>query len=107
MAKNNTVFVKEAETLEKGINVMGIIEEKSQPRKVNTKFGEKAVCDAMIRDQSGIIKISLWEDQVDAVNNGDFVRVESAYTNEYNGVKALNLGKFGKIEKVDINATVE
>ena len=52
----------------------------------------------MIRDQSGRIKISLWEDQVDAVNNGDFVRVESAYTNEYNGVKALNLGKFGKIE---------
>ena len=45
MAKNNTVFVKEAEELEKGINVMGIIEEKSQPRRVNTKFGEKAVCD--------------------------------------------------------------
>ena len=57
--------------------------------------------------ESGRTKISLWEDQVDAVNNGDFVRVESAYTNEYNGVKALNLGKFGKIEKVDINATVE
>tara|TARA_B100001750_G_C15285576_1_gene484686 strand:- start:286 stop:609 length:324 start_codon:yes stop_codon:yes gene_type:complete len=107
MAKNNTVFVKEAENLEKGINVMGIIEEKKQPRRVNTKFGEKAVCDAMVRDQSGTIKISLWEDQVEAVSNGDFVRVEGAYTNEYNGVKSLNLGKFGKIEKVDINAVVE
>ena len=107
MAKNNTVFVKEAENLEKGINVMGIIEERKQPRHVNTKFGEKAVCDAMVRDQSGTIKISLWEDQVEAVSNGDFVRVEGAYTNEYNGVKYINLGKFGKIEKVDINAVVE
>ena len=94
------VFVKEAETLEKGISVMGIIEEKMQPRKVNTKFGEKAVVDAKVRDQSGTIKITLWEDSVDLVDNGDFVKIEGAYINEYSGTKSLNLGKFGKIEKV-------
>jgi len=101
------VFVKEAENLEKGINVMGVIEEKLQPRRVSTKFGEKAVCDATIRDQSGTIKITLWEDSVDLVNNGDFVKVDNAYINEYNGTKSLNLGKFGKIEKVVFNAGTE
>ena len=101
------VFVKEAETLEKGISVMGIIEEKMQPRKVNTKFGEKAVVDAKVRDQSGTIKITLWEDSVDLVDNGDFVKIEGAYINEYNGTKSLNLGKFGKIEKVNFNAGTE
>ena len=101
------VFVKEAETLEKGINVMGIIEEKMQPRKVNTKFGEKAVVDAKARDQSGTIKITLWEDTVDLVNNGDFVKIDNAYINEYNGTKSLNLGKYGKIEKVNFNAGTE
>ena len=101
------VFVKEAETLEKGISVMGIIEEKLQPLKVNTKFGEKAVVDAKIRDQSGTIKITLWEDSVDLVANGDFVKIEGAYINEYNGTKSLNLGKFGKIEKVVFNAGTE
>ena len=98
------VFVKEAESLEKGINVMGIIEEKLQPRRVTTKFGEKAVCDANIRDQSGTIKITLWEDSVDLVENGDFVKVDNAYINEYNGTKSLNLGKFGNIEKVVFDA---
>ena len=101
------VFVKEAETLEKGISVMGIIEEKLHPRKVNTKFGEKAVVDGKIRDQSGTIKITLWEDSVDLVDNGDFVKIEGAYINEYNGTKSLNLGKFGKIEKVVFNAGTE
>ena len=101
------VFVKEAETLEKGISVMGIIEEKMQPRKVNTKFGEKAVVDAKVRDQSGTIKITLWEDSVDLVDNGDFVKIEGAYINEYNGTKSLNLGKFGKIEKVVFSAETE
>ena len=101
------VFVKEAETLEKGISVMGIIEEKMQPRKVNTKFGEKAVLEAKVRDQSGTIKITLWEDSVDLVGNGDFVKIEGAYINEYNGTKSLNLGKFGKIEKVGFNAGSE
>lgn len=101
------VFVKEAETLEKGISIMGIIEEKLQPRKVNTKFGEKAVVDAKVRDQSGTIKITLWEDSVDLVDNGDFVKIEGAYINEYNGTKSLNLGKFGKIEKVVFNAGTE
>ena len=98
------VFVKEAENLEKGINVMGIIEEKLQPRRVTTKFGEKAVVDAKIRDQSGTIKITLWEDSVDLVENGDFVKVDNAYINEYNGTKSLNLGKFGNIEKVVFDA---
>ena len=98
------VFVKEAENLEKGINVMGIIEEKLQPRRVTTKFGEKAVVAAKVRDQSGTIKITLWEDTVDLVDNGDFVKVDNAYINEYNGTKSLNLGKFGKIEKVVFDA---
>ena len=98
------VFVKEAENLEKGINVMGIIEEKLQPRRVTTKFGEKAVVDAKVRDQSGTIKITLWEDSVDLVDNGDFVKIDGAYINEYNGTKSLNLGKFGKIEKVVFDA---
>ena len=101
------VFVKEAENLEKGINVMGIIEEKLQPRRVTTKFGEKAVVDAKVRDQSGTIKITLWEDTVDLVNNGDFVKIDNAYINEYNGTKSLNLGKFGKIEKVIFDAGTE
>ena len=98
------VFVKEAESLEKGINVMGIIEEKLQPRRVTTKFGEKAVVDAKIRDQSGTIKITLWEDSVDLVDNGDFLKIDGAYINEYNGTKSLNLGKFGNIEKVVFDA---
>ena len=98
------VFVKEAESLEKGINVMGIIEEKLQPRRVTTKFGEKAVVDAKIRDQSGTIKITLWEYSVDLVDNGDFVKIDGAYINEYNGTKSLNLGKFGNIEKVVFDA---
>ena len=96
--------LKEGET---GVNLMADISRLEEVREVTTKFGEKAVCDATIRDQSGTIKITLWEDSVDLVDNGDFVKIDGAYINEYNGTKSLNLGKFGKIEKVVFNAGTE
>ena len=32
------------------------------------------------------------------------MKIDGAYINEYNGTKSLNLGKFGKIEKVVFDA---
>ena len=49
----------------------------------------------------------LTADQLKRGNYNDFVKIEGAYINEYNGTKSLNLGKFGKIEKVVFNAGTE
>ena len=63
------------------------------------KFGKRGkVCTAILKDASGEVKLSLWNEQVDQVNLGDTVKITNGYVNEYQGEKQLTTGKFGKLE---------
>ncbi|MBS3169232.1 hypothetical protein J4210_02005 [Candidatus Woesearchaeota archaeon] len=63
------------------------------------KFGKKGkVCNATLKDQSGEITLTLWNDDVDSVNVGDKVHLQNGWCSEYKGAKQLSTGKFGKIE---------
>ena len=79
---------------------------KEEPRKFE-KFGKPGrVCNAKVKDDSGEIKLTLWNDQIDKVNEGDKVKIINGYVNEWQGEKQLTTGKLGKldiIEKSDKN----
>lgn len=67
-----------------------------------SKFGKEGrVCNATIKDASGEIQLSLWNEQIDQVNVGDKVKVTNGYVNEWQGEKQLSTGKFGKLEVVE------
>ena len=92
---------EEAKNIKSGINVQGKIERKSEVRTVNTKFGETKVCDAYLEDDSGRIKLTLWADDTEKVNNGDTVSLEGGYTTTFRNEVQLNKGrKDGKLEVV-------
>ena len=77
----------------------GEIVEISEPRTVNLRTGGEArVADCMLKDESGQIKLSLWDDQIDMVKQGSKVRVLNGYTNSFRGELRLNVGKYGKLE---------
>ena len=65
-----------------GISVEGKIVEIGESRDVNTKYGVRSVADAVLEDDTGQIKLSLWEDQIDSVNVGDAVVVRGAYVTQ-------------------------
>ena len=76
------------------------IVKKDEPREF-TKFGMKGkVCNCTAQDSSGEIQITLWNDQVDQVNEGDTVRISNGYVSEYQGKMQLSTGKFGQLEVV-------
>jgi replication factor A1 len=55
----------------------------------------------MLKDDSGEIKLSLWDDQIDQVKQGSKVRITNGYTNSFRGELRLNVGKFGKLEVLE------
>ena len=66
------------------------------------KFGKAGkVCTATAKDASGEIKLSLWNEQVEMVNEGDTVKITNGYVNEYQGEKQLTTGRLGKLEIVE------
>ena len=83
------------------VNVVSEIVEKGEPRAIEKENFSGKVCDAKIKDSSGEIKLTLWNEQVDKFNVGDIIKVENGYVNEWQGELQLSSGKFGNIELVE------
>jgi replication factor A1 len=94
------VFVKISEIKDgmRRIDVEGEISDISEPRSVNLRTGGQAkVVDCTLSDDSGSIKLTLWDDQIDQVRRGSRIRVENGYTNSFRGEVRLNVGRYGKL----------
>ena len=71
---------------------------KEEPRELE-KFGKAGrVCNATGEDETGQVKVTLWNEQVDQVNVGDAVKITNGFVNEWQGEKQLTTGKFGQLE---------
>ena len=53
--------------------------------------------DAVVADETGSIKLTLWNDQINLVNVGDNIKIENGYITSFKGEIQLNVGKFGKL----------
>jgi replication factor A1 len=84
----------------RNVSVTGKIDSVGQPRTVNLKSGgTNTVADAVISDESGNIKLSLWGDDINKIQPGDRVSVENGYINTFKGENSISVGKFGKLTK--------
>lgn len=83
------------------VNVSGEIVSKDEARDVITKFGKKLrVSSATLKDDSGEIVLSLWNDDADKFAVGDNVTIENGWVSEFKGNPQISAGKFGKITKI-------
>ncbi|MEK6928717.1 MAG: OB-fold nucleic acid binding domain-containing protein [Nanoarchaeota archaeon] len=81
-------------------DIEAIVKSKSEPRVINKYGKELRVANAVISDESGEIKLTLWNDDIGKVNVGDTIKITNGYVSEFNGEKQLTNGKFGKLEVV-------
>tara|TARA_A100000164_G_scaffold365308_1_gene384725 strand:- start:713 stop:1093 length:381 start_codon:yes stop_codon:yes gene_type:complete len=100
---SESIPISEAKKMRSGVNVEAEVIGKGDPRTVNLKSGNGTVdvCDATIANGDGTeenqMKLTLWGDDIKAVNVGDKVVIENGYTNEFRGEVSLTKGKFGKM----------
>mgnify|MGYP000288900961 CR=1 FL=1 len=94
--------ISEAKKMRSGVNVEAVVKSKGDPRTVNLKSGGTVdVCDAVISNgetEDDQMKLTLWGDDIKAVNVGDKVVITNGYTNEFKGEVSLTKGKFGKMD---------
>jgi len=83
----------------KRVNVEGQVVEKGEVREVKSRYKDETyrVADAVVADETGSIKLTLWNEQIEQVNVGDKVKIENGYVTSFKGEKQLNVGKFGKL----------
>jgi replication factor A1 len=94
-----SVKIKELRDGMKRVNVQGTVTEKSDPREVMSRFKDQTyrVATATIADETGTVRLTLWNDQIEMVNVNDKVRIENGYVTSFRGEIQLNAGKFGTL----------
>jgi replication factor A1 len=83
----------------KNVTVEAKVTEKSEAREVLSRFKDEAykVTTAIIADETGTIKLTLWNEQINQVNVDNTVKVENGYVTSFKGEIQLNIGKYGKL----------
>jgi replication factor A1 len=80
----------------KKVNLKAKVVEVSKPTFVVTRFGNYAnVANAMVSDDTGKIKLCLWNDQIKTISVGDMLLIENARIAAFRNEKQLRVGKTG------------
>ena len=92
--------IKDLQPRQGNVEVVATIKGIEEPREFE-KFGNTGkVANATIEDESGSMKLTLWNDQIGQVKVGDKIHITNGYVNEWQGESQLTTGKFGKLEVV-------
>ena len=82
------------------VELVATVIDKGEAREFS-KFGKSGkVCNAKVKDDSGSVTLSLWNEQVDLVHVGDTIKISNGYVGEWQGELQLSTGKFGTLEVV-------
>jgi replication factor A1 len=89
----NSCFIRDLRSGMNHVNLKARILEVAEPRRVVTRYGNYAnVAKALIADETGTIKLCLWNEQINSVSVGDTVQIGNARASMFRGEKQLTIG---------------
>jgi len=72
---------------------------KDEPREV--RGGSLKVCNCTGEDDTGKIAITLWNDDIEKVKEGDTIKITKGWCASYQDQLQISSGKFGTIEVLE------
>lgn len=82
------------------IDVEATVEKIEPTRAVSTKYGQGKLALAEIDDGTGSIELVLWGEQVDRVDEGDKIKVNSAFVRAFEDYLQLSIPREGSVEVI-------
>lgn len=94
------VKIGELTPTSRAVNVTAKVVSKSEIRNIATgrDGAPHRVCDALVGDETGCVYLTLWDDNIEKVNEGDTVNIKNGYVNLFRGNMRLNVGRYGTLE---------
>jgi len=90
--------ISELKAKQGNIDLQGTITELGETRSFN-KFGKAGrVASAIIKDDSGSVKLTLWNEQIDTVKLGDTIQLKNGWADEFRGELQVSTGRNGTME---------
>lgn len=99
---NSITRIADLNPQNKSVKVLAKVLSVGESREINTRYGSsRHVTEAVIGDDSGTVILSLWDDQVSLVSEGDVIFIDNGYISLVRGHMRLNVGKYGSINASD------
>ena len=90
----------------KSVNVIAKVLSVGEAKEIPSKFGpSRKVAEVPIADESGSVVLSLWQDQIGTVSDGETIQIENGYVSLVKGHIRVNVGKYGKIMKSEVDVS--
>jgi len=81
------------------VNTVVKVVSKSEVRNVTGRdYSVHRVADALVGDETGSVVLTLWDDNIDKINEEATIRVTNGYVNLFRGNMRLNIGRYGSFE---------
>jgi replication factor A1 len=99
--------LKDLKISEGNVDVVVEVVEKGDVREFQ-KFGKPGrVCNAKVKDESGEMTLTLWNEDIDKVKVGNKIHIKNGYVSEWQGDPQLSTGRFGELEVVGAEGGAE
>lgn len=99
--------IKDLKIKEGNVDLVVEVVDKGEVREFQ-KFGKPGrVCNAKVKDDSGDVTLTLWNEEIDKVNVGDKLHIKNGYVGEWQGEPQLSAGRFGELEVLESNASAQ
>ena len=86
----------------RGVNTIVKVVSKGEVRSVTGRdYSVRRVADALVGDETGCLYMTLWDDKIDAINEGATLSITNGYINLFRGNMRINIGKYGSYELVE------
>jgi len=96
--------IKDLEIRQGNVDLTAEVVEIGEVREFN-KFGKPGrVATAKIKDETGEINLTLWNEDIDKVKVGDTIQIKNGFVNEWQGTPQLTTGRMGSLEVVESGA---
>ena len=84
------------------VNIVVKVVSKSEVRNVTGRdYTRRRVADALVGDETGCVYLTLWEDNIDKINEEATLRITNGYVNLFRGNMRLNIGRYGSFEVLE------
>jgi len=94
------VKVGELSPTSRAVNVKAKVVSKSEIRNIaaGRDGNPHRVCDALVGDETGCVYLTLWDDNIEKINEGDTINIGNGYVTLFRGNMRLNVGRYGTLE---------
>lgn len=83
------------------VELIATVTEVTEPKTINKYGRELRLANGTLKDDTGEIALTLWNDQVNQIKVGQRIKITNGWVGEWQGKAQLSTGRFGKLEVLE------